>query len=276
MRLRIIYRDAFSIGGKQVHNYIRTTLTMPQMIPPASDDDYRKSHQQRGGTYDATLAASPFDAYMAQLERQYLREIVPSLFPHKKPRYLDFACGTGRITETVSPLCAEAIGVDISASMLAEARSKCPSVKFIETDLTKSKIDLGTFDLATSFRFFGNAQQDLRIAVLQALHRALGPKAYLIINSHRNPRSLAMLFNAVTGGGDQGMDLHFPKLKRLLHSCGFEIVQSRPIGFWMYRHKLMEFADAESPRDQRRESMFKSMIFTPFAPDAVVVARKLS
>ena len=251
-------------------------MTKPPVNPQDSADDYRHSHLQRGVTYDAALAADPFDTYMAQLERAYLLEVIPSLFPVTRPRYLDFACGTGRITEAVAPLCAEAVGVDVSPSMLAEARGKCPSVKFVESDLTKSQLDLGSFDLVTSFRFFGNAQQDLRVAVLRALHRLLRPNGYLIINSHRNPQSVAALLHAVTGGGNQGMDLNYFKLKRLLGACGFEVVRSRPVGVWMYRYKLMQGTGGEATRFQRRESIFQHPIFTPFAPDAVLVARKVN
>lgn len=250
-------------------------MTKPQAAGQDTAEDYRQSHQQRGGTYDATLAASPFDAYMAQFEREYLIDVIPRLFPGARPRCLDFACGTGRISETVAPLCAETVGVDISPSMLAEARSKCPTVNFIEADLTTSEIDLGTFDLATSFRFFGNAQQELRVAVLQALHRVLRPKAYLIINSHRNPQAISSLLNAATGGDNKGMDLHYFKLRKLLRDCGFQIIHSRPVGVWMYRHKLMQFADLAATGSRRRESIFKLPIFTPVAPDAVVIARKL-
>ena len=251
-------------------------MTKPQANQQVASDDYRRSHLQRGSTYDANLEASPFDRYMAQFERAYLREVVPGLFPGSKPRYLDFACGTGRITETVAPLCGESVGVDVSPSMLAEAREKCPGVRFVEADITKSDVDLGTFDLATSFRFFGNAQQELRIAVLKGLHRLLRPNAYLIINSHRNPRSISAMLNSLTGGRDQSMDLNNSKFKTLLRSTGFEIDQIRPIGVWMYRDKLQRLADIESPWAKRMESVFSHRGFAAIAPDAVIVAKRVN
>ena len=237
------------------------------------DDDYRQSHLERGSTYDATLAGSPFDAYMAQFERDYLLQLVPRLFPTTRPNYLDFACGTGRILETVAPLSREAVAVDISPSMLEEAWRKCPSVKFVHADLTKDGVDLGKFDLVTSFRFFGNAQDELRAAVLRALNRVLHVNGQLVINSHRNPHSIAALLNSVTGG-KHGMDLHYFKLKRLLREHGFEITLTRPVGFCMYRAKLMA-ANNAAARAGRMENIFKHGMFTPLAPDAIVVARKI-
>lgn len=235
--------------------------------------DYRDSHLARGESYDATLAGAPFDHYMAKAERDYLLETVPGLFPRGRPRYLDFACGTGRITQTVAPLAGEAIGVDISSSMLREAQRKCPTVRFVQADLTKAEVDLGIFDMITSFRFFGNAQDELRVSVMRTLNRLLRPGGYLVINSHRNPHSISDILQRI-GNANQGMDLHYFKLKRLLRKHGFEIVKTRPIGAWMYRAKLMD-ASYDSASTKRLESMFTSSMFTPIAPDAVIVARKM-
>ena len=240
-----------------------------------TSDDYRASHLQRGSSYDATLSAGPFDTYMAQREQAMLGEIVPALFPQQKPRYLDFACGTGRITGGVAPMCADATGVDISPSMLDEARRKFPAVKFVHADLTQAQVDLGQFDLITSFRFFGNAQQDLRVAVLRTLHRLLRPSGRLIINSHRNPHALAQLFNSLSGGSASGMDLSYFKLKSLLRECGFEIETIRPIATWMYRFKL-QATTPDAARAAQLEKTFGSALFAPIAPDAIVVARKVA
>lgn len=249
-------------------------MTDPRLAPKS--EDYSQSHLQRGGTYDEALASVPFDAYMAQLEKEFLLARIPILFPHGKPRYLDFACGTGRIMQTVAPLCSESIGVDVSETMLAEAQMKCPSVQFLQADVTRQDVDLGSFDLITSFRFFGNAQQKLRVAVLEVLHRLLKSDGYLIINSHRNPRSLATMLTRLSGGDYAGVDLHFSGLKRLLRSTGFEIVTTKPIGVWMYRSKLMQDVNADSAHARKMESRFGSALFTPIAPDAVIVARKIS
>ena len=154
--------------------------------------EYQQTHMNKGDTYDATISAHPFDAYMARIEAAYLRDIVPTL-ADRHSRYLDFASGTGRITETVSPLVGESIGVDISDSMLRIARQKCPAVRFLCMDIAHDSEDLGQFDLATSFRFFGNAEDDLRRTVLRALARLIRPGGHLIVNSHRNPRALGTL-----------------------------------------------------------------------------------
>ena len=249
-------------------------MTKSEKTAADSAEDYRASHLKRGDSYDATLAAAPFDAYMARVEDEHLRRIVPALFVQGRPRYLDFACGTGRIIGTVAPMCAEAMGVDISPSMLEQARRKTPTAQFVLADLTRADVDLGQFDLVTSFRFFGNAQHDLRLAVIKTLHRVLRPGGHLIINSHRNPHSLAALLHAATGGGFEGMDLHYFKVKSLLRDCGLEVVQVHPIGTWMYRSSVQS-QQYEPQRSARLERRFSSPIFAPISPDVLLVARKI-
>jgi len=233
--------------------------------------DYRRSHLARGDRYDSVLAATPFDSYMARLEGEFLQRIVPTLFPSSKPRHLDFACGTGRITEIVASMSEQSFGVDVSKSMLEQARRKCPSARFVEADLTRGDADLGTFDLVTAFRFFGNAQDDLRVSVLDALRQLIRPGGYLIINSHRNPHSLAALFNGMTGGPSQGSDLSFFKLLRLLERFGFRVRKALPIAVWMYRSALMGTEHSQR-RAATLERCFRSAIFAPIAPDVVIVA----
>ncbi len=237
-------------------------------------EDYRSSHLARGDQYDDLLAKVPFDAYMADLERKHLVDIVRELFPNGVYRYLDFACGTGRVTATVAPLCKTAVGVDISASMIEVAGVKVAGASFHLADLTQDDPDLGTFDLVTSFRFFGNAQDELREGALRAIVKRMAPGGYLVINSHRNPRALYSLLDRLTGGNAGGMDLHLGKLRGLLARHGLQIRRLQPIGAWMYRAKLLNAYSAEDPVAQAKERQFSHPAFSAIAPDVVVVAQR--
>ena len=236
------------------------------------DDDYRCSHVDRGPSYDSTLAASPFDAYMAKWEAHWLTQFGREQFPHGIPRYLDFACGTGRITRTVAPLAREAIGVDVSGSMLEIARAKCPQVRFIEAYVTRERVGLGHFDVVTAFRFLGNAQDELRNDAVRAVSELLRPGGFFIVNNHRNPASVASLLHRMTGGS-HGMDLTYFKLRRLLLDHGFTIFRVRAIGLWLVRSSLQARVRPDSA-NTARERLLKAAAFAPFAPDMVVIARK--
>lgn len=243
-------------------------------MPSSDSQDYRAVHLAKGAQYDSTLAAAPFDHYMAVWERRHLPVMLRRLFPQGPRRYLDFACGTGRVTETVAPLAAASTGVDISPTMLEEARRKCPNTRFELVDLTAQDPDLGTFDLITSFRFFGNAQEGLRDAVLGALVKRLERGGHLVINSHRNPSALFARVQRLTGGGDSGMDLTLPKLRALLRRHGLQITALQPIGAWMYRDRLMVSTPPDSERAVRNEARFGAAWLAPISPDVIVVATR--
>lgn len=52
----------------------------------------------------------------------------------------------------MAPMAVEALGGDISASMLAVATENVPSARFIHGDITMQPLGLGEFDLVTVFR----------------------------------------------------------------------------------------------------------------------------
>ena len=69
-------------------------------------------------------------------------------------RILDFGCGVGRVLVPFAESTDEVVGVDISPSMLAEARRNCEArtlanVSLLPSDDTLSSVD-GTFDLVHS------------------------------------------------------------------------------------------------------------------------------
>ena len=238
-------------------------------------DDYRDSHRHKGADYDSTIQSSAFDAYMDKWEERHLARVLSRLFPARIPRYLDFACGTGRITRHVEARADESVGVDVSESMLAQARSKCQAARFVCADLTRSDAELGPFDLVTAFRFFANAQDELRSAALAAVNRRLRPGGYLIVNNHRNPSSFLGVANRLARRGDKPDLTHF-KLRKLLRRHGFEIDHQRAIGFWILRFKLTSADCLGSAFASRLERAFQYACFAPFAPDILLVARKVA
>jgi 2-polyprenyl-3-methyl-5-hydroxy-6-metoxy-1,4-benzoquinol methylase len=70
-------------------------------------------------------------------------------------RALDFGCGVGRLTVPLAKICSHVVGVDVSDSMLDEARKNClernvlPKVDLLKSDDTLTKVT-GTFDFVIS------------------------------------------------------------------------------------------------------------------------------
>jgi SAM-dependent methyltransferase len=236
--------------------------------------DYRSSHQASGAWYDDTLKASADDASISNWHERILPIVLKKYFPNGIERYLDFACGTGRITSQIAPASKKATGVDISASMLEVARTKVKDAVFVEADLTKNELPIEPVDLATTFRFVGNAQDALRVEGLRAIHRYVRPGGFLLINNHRNPNVPFRIMQRLSGA-KMDLDLTSSKMRQLLAQTGFEIVDSWHFGAWIYRSSLFSNPALWTPkRLALNEKRTSAKFFERFAFDTVYIARK--
>lgn len=155
---------------------------------------YRLSHMapDKGRSYENSFVNLPYRKMVWQWEQEVLIQLVKKLFDASSEiRYLDFACGTGRILSLLESYAAESYGVDISDSMLEVARKKCHHATLIHVDLTTTKLFPDqSFDLITAFRFFLNAEQELREGALKEIRDLIKPSGYFIFNIHMNEGSL--------------------------------------------------------------------------------------
>ena len=236
--------------------------------------DYRTSHLKKGEDYDRDLAVGDLNTYMALREREILTRVMPSLFPGGIPRYLDFACGTGRVTQTIAPLARESFGVDVSETMLEQARRKCPGTTFFVRDVTRDGPPVTGVDLVSAFRFFGNAQNELRVAVLRAINAMVADGGYFVLNNHRNPGSLTARLRRLRGTPET-MDLTYPKIERLLADAGFRVEQVHGIALWVVRAKLEHPRVLFSRMARVMEPLSRLPLAYRVSPDMVIVARKV-
>ncbi|HEY3527622.1 MAG TPA: methyltransferase domain-containing protein [Nocardioides sp.] len=106
-----------------------------------------------------------------------VRRTIDSAF--EPTRALDFGCGTGRLAIPLAARCHRVVGVDISESMLAEARRNAQSRGFTNIDFVKSDNELtaitGTFDFVHSFIVFQHMPVRAGMSVLRAMLRLLEP-----------------------------------------------------------------------------------------------------
>jgi SAM-dependent methyltransferase len=104
------------------------------------------------------------------------QRIAPGFEPH---RALDFGCGVGRLVLPLSEVCAEVVGVDISPSMLVEARRNAEeyavtNATFVASDDRLSQVS-GTFDLVHSYIVFQHIPIDRGLALLTRILDLLAP-----------------------------------------------------------------------------------------------------
>lgn len=86
---------------------------------------------------------------------------------------LDFGCGVGRLLIPLARHSERALGVDISPSMLAEARFNCQrenitNVDFIGSDDSLSKVS-GTYDLVNTHIVLAHIPQDRGLMIIESL-----------------------------------------------------------------------------------------------------------
>lgn len=161
--------------------------------------------ESSGEEYDRSLA-NRFELAIFELEQRHLRELFRRLRASDPgTRYLDFACGTGRILTVFRDLIRIKVGMDTSAGQLEIAESKVPDAVLVHGNLVTQPELLGDrrFDLITCFRLLLNLEPENRIPVLRALRARLAPGGHLIVDNHMNRYSIlgvtALLAHRVLG-----------------------------------------------------------------------------
>ena len=193
---------------------------------------YTDRHKGRGAEYHESFSptVNPYRAMVWRLERRALDEILRRHLGTRPVTHLDFACGTGRVLEHLGDRVSAATGVDVSPSMMEVARKVAPQAELVEADLTQQD-PLGDrrFDLITAFRFFPNAEPELRRAIFSVLARHLSPKGVLVFNNHKNRNSLRARFARLRGRGDPTGTMTHAEVTELLPQAGLRILAIVPV-----------------------------------------------
>lgn len=195
--------------------------------------EYSSSHLRAGTAYQARFVERPGRAAMWSLEQPMIRDLFSYLAPR---RMLDFATGTGRIAvelEECLPDC-ELHGIDISADMLAQARTKCRRVVFHEMDGRQALVHFGkhAFDVVSAFRFFPNAEPSLRNDVADQIAGLTKPGGHVVLNNHRSFWSLPYMAMRAAGNSDGSYGTPNADIKKLFRDRGFSCVRRYSLGVW--------------------------------------------
>ena len=201
-----------------------------------SSSSYVDSHKDpaKGREYDEYYESDPLARYLWLREREVLAQALDLYFGKRSVRALDFACGTGRISSFLETRVASCTGVDVSEAMLAEARRKLQRTVLCKANLLEeSPFEKGSFDLITAFRFFVNAEPELRRAAVRALVPLLAPDGYLIFNNHQNINAPYMRVARAYAGwrGFEAFNvLSIAECRALVAEAGLEVVHAFAVG----------------------------------------------
>lgn len=203
------------------------------MIPHS---DYRSSHLDEGADYHRKFESHVYRAVIWEIERDALVDLLHAHGVGAQAALLDFACGTGRILQTLRPHIGSAVGVDVSESMLAVARGNVPDAEILCCDITRSDaLDARRFDMITAFRFFPNAEPALRDEAMAKLAQLLAPGGILVFNNHRRSGSLVWRLRQCLRlfGRSKPSDLHAmsdAEVEELARRHGLRLVDARHAG----------------------------------------------
>ena len=193
--------------------------------------DYRSSHIQSGASYQETYNSGYYRAQWNAVERPLLAQQLKKYGGSDKS-CLDFACGTGRITELCSAHFGSVVGVDVSLSMIEKIR-ELPRTRIYCRDISIEPIDQ-KFDVATAFRFFLNAEDKLRREAIQAIYHCLNPDGIFISNIHMSstsPMGYMYGLSRILGKSNTHKTMRVTEYAKFLQSNGFTIVDSHYYSF---------------------------------------------
>lgn len=124
----------------------------------------RTEERFRKGNMTAEIKKEFFDSGKSLIDHvidQSRRHLDADFEPQ---RALDFGCGTGRMVIPLSRICKEAVGVDVSESMLREAENNCREFSIENVSLYKADDSLssinGRFDFIHSYIVFQHIPAD--------------------------------------------------------------------------------------------------------------------
>ncbi|MEW6435602.1 MAG: class I SAM-dependent methyltransferase [Pseudomonadota bacterium] len=241
-----------------------------------SSNSYRVSHQAPGygSMYNETFEGGYYAALWQKIERPLVEDILRPLGGPTR-RCLDFACGTGRIACVAAEYFRQVVGVDVSPAMI-QCASVAENVSLRIVDITREDMH-ETFDVATAFRFFLNAEDALKREALSAIRRHLRDGGYLVCNIHMNAASPAGFLyrrgKAVFGERTQNT-LGLEAFCAYLSEAGFVVEDVRYYGYLPRLGPLM--TDLCEHLVEPAERLCRALAVPGrFAQNFVVVARSL-
>jgi predicted TPR repeat methyltransferase len=202
-------------------------------------NSYRDSHKReaKGAEYEAYYQNSAWYGFLSSREHEIVLRILDKYLKGRDVHLLDFACGTGRITKFLENCVKTSTGVDVSGSMLTVAGKKLKRTELIKADITEENIlKPRKFNLITAFRFFLNAEPELRSAAIKAVAELLDEDGYLVFNNHQNSGSpwikMRNLYYHKKYPQVTYNVMSVEQMAKLAEQVGLEIVEIYPAGFF--------------------------------------------
>jgi SAM-dependent methyltransferase len=203
---------------------------------------YREFFKKNVERYETTTR-SRYITLIFSLEKKVLDEFFKKI-DSKNKKVMDFACGSGRWTQYLEDKFKNVCGLDVSKKMIEYAKRKCKKSEFILVDITSTKdyekLKGKKFDVITAFRFYKNAESELRQAATIELGKYLKDEGYFIFDLHLNTFSLMGIFacilrllkiNSLFGMGELSVKtISLWDIRKIFKDTGLKIVDYYGMG----------------------------------------------
>lgn len=186
------------------------------------------THPEYGSKYEETYTRGYYYYQWKYIEKPLINKIFTRLKLLNVKSCLDIACGTGRILSVVETHFPKTFGVDISESMIEHAKYKCKKSLLARSDITQIPFN-NTFDLITAFRYFLNAEIELREKTLSNVYNLLNKDGVFILNIHVNSRSIRGRYYTLRNkicGRDIANVIEYDELVSDLNKHGFYVSET--------------------------------------------------
>jgi ubiquinone/menaquinone biosynthesis C-methylase UbiE len=150
--------------------------------------------QQNLATYDTAWSVAEYTR--EQGLRPLEAELIEEFFPRPPVGVLDLGCGAGRTTIGLARQGYQAVGIDLSVTLLAQARQRYPQIEFRVMDATRLQFADASF-AAALFSYNGIDciyPAAARRRCLAEVFRVLAPGGIFLLSSHN-------LIGSVFSGG---------------------------------------------------------------------------
>ena len=121
--------------------------------------------------YDTGRAAHP----------ETVEKLVQLLGIASNSKILDMGCGTGNYTYALQIMTDKIIGLDMSAGMLAQAKTKYPGISFVQSDVTNLPFESESFDGTFAIQVLHHIKEKERF--LREAHRILRKQAPIALHA---------------------------------------------------------------------------------------------
>ena len=192
------------------------------------------SSDDAAAAYNDLYTAETADSRVWTRQQRALADVLVRI-PRGDNSALDYACGTGRISNLLTEVDWSVIGVDSSQAMLRLAQERVPDARFVDGNMLEpSAIDdewLGPHMLTTAIRLFLNVDEIHRAKLLEGLRLRTNAVGTVIVNNHGSSPSLRALSLRMRGDQDSNV-LSSRQFERMLELSGLEVGRVLSSGLW--------------------------------------------